>query len=325
MRKAKVALVGLGGWGKAGLENVRSAGNMELVTWFDTNPEVAAKLRDDAPVPPAASWEEILDNQEVEGVLLVVPNHVHAALAVEAAGRGKHVWIEKPIANTLAEADAMIEACDEAGVILQVGHSMRRTPCVRLAKKMMDDGKVGDPVLIEGHQSHRGGWSLTPQMWRWYSDKCPGGPMNVLGVHQIDTMHYLFGPSAEVTAFFAKKYMEYEADEFAALLIKFETGLLGSICSSYISPPRMSVAISGTTGRLDVDYIGNQVTHSDVKGNVETTHTEKINLVADEYREFGECILTGKRPETGGPEGRAAIAVLEAAITSARTGKTVKV
>jgi predicted dehydrogenase len=67
------------------------------------------------------------------------------------------------------------------------------------------------------------------------------------------------------------------------------------------------------------------VTHRDVKGNVETTNTEKINLVADEYREFGECILTGKRPETGGPEGRAAIAVLEAAITSARTGKTVKV
>lgn len=118
---------------------------------------------------------------------------------------GKHVWVEKPIANTVQEADAMIQACEDAGVVLQVGHSLRRAPGIRIIKKAVEDGKIGDLAMIEAHQSHRGGWSLAPGMWRWYLDKCPGGPLNLLGIHQIDIFHYLAGPVAEVMAMTGKK------------------------------------------------------------------------------------------------------------------------
>lgn len=326
MRKAKVALVGLGGWGATqSLPALGEAGNLDLVTWFDANPDTVAEFRDQMPVPPAGSFEEIVGNPEVEGIILIVPNHVHESLAVQAAGRGKHIWIEKPIANTVAEADRMIQACEDGGVILQVGHCLRRANGMRLMKKMIRDGKIGELAMLEGHQSHRGGWTLTPEMWRWYNDKCPGGPLNLLGIHQIDNMHYLNGRAVEVSAMMSKRCLDCEIDEIAQVIIRFENGVLGCIGDTYITPPKTFTAAYGTDGWIEFDSLRNRLTYFDVDGKPEEIPVQAINLIADEFREFGECILTGKRPETGGAEGRAAVAVMEAAIESARTGKTVKI
>ena len=326
MRNVGVALIGLGSWGGSwSLPAIVRSGNLELVTWLDADPQTVERYRSQIQVPPARSFQEVLENPAVEGIILVVPNHVHVHLATEAAGWGKHVWVEKPIANTLAEADAMIQACEDAGVILQVGHSLRRSPAMRLAKKMVEDGRIGDLVMLEGHHSHRGGWTLTPQMWRWYNDKCPGGPLNVLGTHQIDTMHYIAGPSAEVTAIMTKKFREYEPDEITVVLMRFKNDALGCVSSTYVSPNKVFMSIYGTTGWLEVDFVRGRLTCFDIDSKPEDIPVGSLDALAEEFREFGECVLTGKRPETGGPEGRAAVAVLEAAIRSARTGKTVQV
>ena len=325
MTKVRVALIGLGGWGgSAILPAIEEAGNLELVTWFDTNPDTVAAYRNRISVEPASSYEEVLNRQDVDGVLLVVPNHLHAPLAIQAASHGKHIWVEKPIANHVAEANAMIEASEKSGVILSVGHSLRRHGVIRKAKKLVSEGKIGDLVAIEGHQSHRGGWSLTPSMWRSYEDKCPGGPMNLLGIHQIDTMHYIMGPSAEVTSIMTKKYLNYEAVEITALIIRFKNNLIGTITSTYISPAKTFLSIYGTTGWLECDLTRGKLTYYDIESIPEDIEVETPNPIAEEFREFGECILSGKRPETGGPEARAAVAVLEAAVESAKTGKTIR-
>lgn len=89
MKKVKVALVGVGSWGGTqSLPAINEAGNLELVSWFDANPEIIAKYSNTIPVPPARSFEEILSNPQVEAVILIVPNHVHAQLAIQAAGWG---------------------------------------------------------------------------------------------------------------------------------------------------------------------------------------------------------------------------------------------
>ena len=326
MRKAKVALVGLGGWGATqSLPAIAEAGSLDLVTWFDANPDTVAQFRDQIPVPPAGSYDEILADPEIEGIILIVPNHVHVPLAVQAAGWGKHVWIEKPIANTVAEALEMIRACEDAGVILQIGHSLRRAPGMRLIKKMIGEGKIGELAMIEGHQSHRGGWTLTPEMWRWYNDKCPGGPLNLLGIHQIDNMNYLVGGACEVTAMFSKRCLECETDEITQVIIRFANGVLGHVGDAYITPAKTFIAAYGTDGWLEFNFLTNSLTFFDMNGSPEQIPVEAMNLIADEFREFGECIVTGGRPETGGAEGLAAVKIMEAAIESARTGKTVKV
>lgn len=298
--------------------------NLELVTWYDANPAVVAECRDEMPVPPAGSFDEILDNPEVEGVILIVPNHIHKLLTLQAAGRGKHVWIEKPIANSVVEADEMIQACEDAGVTLQVGHSLRRQPAMRLMKKMIKDGKIGELAMLEAHQSHRGGWTLTPEQWRWYNQKCPGGPLNLLGIHEIDNFNYLLGDAVEVTAMASKRCLECEIDEIYQTVIRFKNGVLGAINDTYITPGKTWIAAYGTTGWIEYNFLTNTLTVFDIDGKPERTEIKAINLIVDQFREFGECIVSGKRPETSGIEARAAVAIMEAAIESARTGKTVK-
>lgn len=326
MKKARVGLVGLGGWGGTqSLPSVGQAGNLELVTWFDANPKVVEECRDKIAVPPADSFDALLANPNVEGVILIVPNHVHMPLAIQAAEHGKHIWIEKPLGNTLAECDAIISATKKSGVILQVGHSLRRTEGIRKTKELIDAGRIGELAMLEGHQSHRGGWTLTPDQWRWYKEKCPGGPLNLLGIHQIDNMHYLVGQSSEVTAMFAKRCLDCETEEITQVVIRFENGLQGYIGDTYITPGKTFTGVYGTSGWIEYDYLRNRLTCFDVEGKAEDIPVQDFNLITDEFREFGECILTGKRPETGGPEARAAVAVIEAAIESAATGKVAKI
>ncbi len=319
--------MGLGGWG--GSESLPSLKKLddtiELVTWFDANSETVDRYRGEVEAPAAGSWEEVLDNPRVEGVILVVPNHVHPSLTIEAAGRGKHVWIEKPMANTVEECNAMIQACEDAGIILQIGHSLRRAPAIRMAKKMVEDGKIGEPVMVEGHQSHRGGWGLTPEHWRWYQSKCPGGPLNLLGIHQVDAMHYLVGPSTEVTAMMARKCLACEIDEVSQVIIRFKNDMLGYIGDTYISPVKTCLSIYGSTGFIEVDCRARTLKLFDVDSKCVELTAGPLDLIADEFKEFAECIVTGREPETGGAEGRAAVAVLEAAVGSARTGRTVKI
>lgn len=327
MRKARVALVGLGGWGgDRGVAAVKNAADvLDLITWFDASPDVVEQRSGEMPVPPAGSWDEVLECSDVEGVLLVVPNHIHMPLVIDVAEHGKHVFIEKPLANTLAECDTIMKVCEDAGVILQVGHCLRRVPAVRKARQFLDEGRIGDVVMIEGHQSHRGGWSVEEGQWRWYNETCPGGPLNLLGIHQIDNMHYLVGPAVEVNAMFSKKCLSAEIPEITQVIIRFEEGSLGSIGDTYVSPPKTETCIYGTDGFMEVDCLKSHLRLYDVEGDATDIPCERIDLIMDEYREFAACIVTGSRPETGGREGRAAVAVMEAAIESARTGKTEKV
>ena len=322
MSKIGVAVVGVGGWGGVPADAICANNKFELVAWYDTAQASIEDFQRKTSIPPSCSYEEMLDNPDIEAVVISVPNYIHASVAVQAAGRGKHVWIEKPLANTVAEADEIIQACEDSGVILQVGHCLRRYPCIRQAKKMVEDGVIGNLVAIEGHQSHRGGFGLTPEKWRWYADKCPGGPMNVLGVHQIDAMHYIMGPSAEVSGMFVKKYMPYEADEITAVLIKYKNGLLGTLLSTYITPGRTFISIYGTEGYLGVNF-GGTLTHHHRNGTVTDIPVDSCDVFQNQFEEFADCILKGRKPETGGPEGRAAVAVLESALISSRTGKTI--
>lgn len=323
MKKIGIALIGVSGFASVTNGAARRAENLELIGWYDTNQASIDEFRGQTDIPMSRSYEELLKNPAVEAVVLVVPNPVHAELAVQAAGWGKHVWIEKPLSNTVAEADQIIKVCEDAGVVLQVGHCLRRYPCIRRAKKLIEEGSIGDLVAIEGHHSHRGGFGLTPERWRWYADKCPGGPMNVLGVHQIDTMHYIMGPSAEVSGMMVKKYMPYEADEITMVMIKFANGLLGTVTSTYITPSRTFMSIFGTEGYIQCNFSGGLTLRS-MDGSVIDIPVESTDVFVEQFEEFGNCINKGRKPETGGPEGRAAVAVLEAGIISSRTGKTVK-
>jgi predicted dehydrogenase len=268
--------------------------------------------------------EEVLADKSVDGVLVITPNDTHREIVEKAARAGKHVFVEKPIANTVADGRAQIKATSDAGVTLFVGHLARRSSGVRMAKKMIDAGEAGRLIMIEGHIAHNGGLFLTPDQWRWYRNRCPGGPLMQLAVHTVDTFNYLCGRVRSVSAKVGRLATPAEIDDVGLMILEYENGALGYVGTAYTVPSSGFMNIYGTEAVIECGRRGGDVLVRRKSGAVETRNPMiEANPLAEELDEFAISAQTGARPETGGPEGLDALAVILAAIESARRGSAV--
>src|SRR4030067_1546793 len=136
---------GTGGWGNIIASAVQRSNKARLVTCYARTPEKRQAFSQKFGCDQEKSFDDVLKRDDVEGLLHVTPNAVHAEHAVLAAQHGKHIFVDKPIANTLADGKKMIEACRKAGVVLLVGHDMRRLSGFRKMKELMDQGAIGTP------------------------------------------------------------------------------------------------------------------------------------------------------------------------------------
>jgi predicted dehydrogenase len=343
-KKVRLGLVGCGKFAGVVATSVKASTKAELITCFDTVPERRAAYSKTYGCDQEERFEDLVSRKDIEGVLLVSPNAVHREQAEWAAKNGKHVYVEKPIANTIADGKRIIEACEKAGVVLMVGHYARRIASIRKAKELIDAGAIGNPVALESSVSRDTGFQLTPGHFRWRADDsgCPGGPIMSMGIHHVDTFKYLFGPIQTVFAFFSKLYVPAEIDDITAAVCRFKSGVLGYVGSTYVSPKTRWMRINGTKANLlwtvhypvmpYAEYPGGIL---DIDQRCQLTLFEKDKDPRDipstpgmpyqeEIDEFARCIRTGDRPETDGPVALAALAFIRAAIESARTGKSVE-
>jgi len=198
-------------------------------------------------VSAASSLEAMLDDQSVEGVLIATSHQSHRPLVEQAAAAGKHVFVEKPLTTRVAEGRACVEAARAAGVLLQVGHQRRRTAANRRLKEMLGYGELGDVETVIAHQSVPNGFKLPETAWRWDPEQSPLGGMTSLGVHKIDTMHYLVGPIARVSAF-TRSGREDPIDEATVLALEFESGALATLTTSFYTPVANDIAVFATLG-----------------------------------------------------------------------------
>lgn len=275
-------------------------------------------------MPTTADYAAILANPEVEGVLIVTPNTTHAALTAQAARSGKHVFVEKPIAATVAEGREMQRACENAGVTLMVGHNTRRAGGHRFLKKMVDGGELGTVVMAEANCSHAGGMSLTGAEWRASRADCPAVGLMQLGVHHADTLHYLLGPVTEVTALFAHVATPVDMDDATLSLLRFPSGPLAYLGSSYATPPRIHLALYGTRANAFYDLYG-KLQLKWAHGAEESRDIAPVDTVTEELTEFAACIRDRAVPETGAEAGIHALAIVEAAIRSAAEKRTIPI
>ena len=343
-----IAIVGIGMWCRALATVIEKSGAFRVVTCFTRTPAkrqaFAAAFRCDQD----SSYEEVLKRKDVEAVLLTTPNSAHGDMAVLAAQHGKHVLVEKPIANRVSDARRMIEACRKNGVVLSIAHNQRRLAGYRKIKALIQAGSLGKIAAAETNFSHNGGFRLTPQMWRWHEQECPGGPMMTLGVHPAETLQYLLGPVRSVSAFFERLCLQTEIIDTGAALLRFESGTLAYLGSNFITPWVNYCNIYGTEANayLTVELPArkpdetpgqygdtwnyadrNSTLYLKRKGEDQKVRVdlEPGEILTEEVKEFAACIRTGKAPETGGEEGMRALAVVLAAVESARTGQTVEV
>lgn len=341
----RVGLVGIGSWSGVIADAVERSEKLELVTCFSRTAEKRAGYSRRYGCDQEASYEDLLKREDIDGVLLITPNALHAEQTELAARYRKHVFVEKPIANTLADGERMIAACREAGVALLVGHDMRRLAGFRKLKELIDSGAIGKPVMAEANFSHNLGFELTADKWRWTPDDsgCPAGALMTMGVHHADTLIHLFGPIESAFSYFSHLYIPAPVEDVTATVFRFQSGVLGYLGSNYCSLKSNHISVYGTEANLRctitlpnvpfdeylkmwpvVDKFTQLTMFTSGQDGGSDVPLPVGDPILEQVEEFADCVRTGAKPETDGPASLAALALIRAAIDSARTGQPKK-
>jgi predicted dehydrogenase len=338
--RVRLASVGLGRWARVLARGAQRSDKVEIYSCFSRD---AAKReafqREFGVAHTATSYEDLLADPMVEGVVITTPNDSHKDVVIQALDAGKAVYTDKPIAHTLEHANQIAAAVRDTGSVFAVGHSSRRLSGHREMKRWIDDGRLGDVSLAEANFSNERGLELTPQTWRFYADKSPGGAFIQLGVHHADTLQYLLGPVKSVSAHARKLYTKSEVPDAIMAILEFESGALGYIGTGWASPGVYTMNLLGTKANLmyDLDFthwdeshladdwstLKSQFYGESVRQPVELPRTD---MFREQLEEFGLAARGQATVEVGAEEAVRALAVVRAVIESSnRDGQAVAV
>lgn len=321
-----LASIGLGWWGNVLADGASATGKAQVVVCYARTPETREEFAAKHGCEAAESLDEIWSNPAVEGVLLATPHAVRQELIGQAASAGKHIFVEKPLALTGAEARAGAEAAGEAGVILQVGHNKRRQTGYRRLRAMLDSGELGRLQHIEANISVPVAFKPDLPEWRKDPDQIPAGGMTPLGVHHIDTIRYLGGPIRSVSAMSKKVYGALDVDDVTAMLFELESGPLAYLVTLLATAGINTVTVYGSDAAAWSEQDGTRF-FLQKRGEPQRTEVaiDPIDTIADEMAEFADCIRSGSQPETGPDAAIPVVDVLEAIIESSASRRTVDV
>lgn len=321
----RLAVIGLGVYGGVLAQTAKTAGLAEIAACFDVSAEHRERFANEIGCRPVHSLDALLADADIDGVLVATPHSTHPAIIEQVALASKHVFVEKPLALTVAGARRAISAAELARVVLQVGHRRRRQPANRRIKAMIDAGELGTVLQLEATYMDPGGLSTKLPGWRRDPRESPAGAMSALGVHMVDTFHFLVGPARRVSAFSTQAPGAGAIDQATTLLVEYESGALGCISTSYYVPPIVTLSAYGTGGNAWNEEDGSRLFIQAAGETRRSEHpVETIDTVADELAEFVRCIRQGTEPETGGAAGLEVAGVLEATVESARSGRSVE-
>jgi len=332
--KIRLASVGLGRWARVLANGAQRGDTIELISCFSRDEKRRQDFMDEYGIPRgASSYEELLADPDVEGVLITTPNDTHRQLIIQALEAGKAAYTDKPIAHTIEHGVAIVEAVEGSGLPFAVGHSARRLAGSREMKRWIEDGRLGKVSIAEANFSNERGLELTPDHWRSFPDKTPGGVMIQLGVHHADNLQYLLGPVKSVTAHARKLYTAAHVPDVVMSLLEFESGPIGYIGAGWASPGVYTVNLQGTNANLryDLDFTHWDEGHraddfselrSQAHGASErpVVELQRTDMFREQLEEFALAIRGRATVEVGPREALRALAVVHAAIASSERG-----
>jgi predicted dehydrogenase len=246
------AIVGLGRWGRSLVESVQGKSDklrfvIGVEPAMDGAREFAARHR----FRLVSALDEALADLSHAAVVLATPHSLHRPQVVAAARAGKHVYCEKPLALTRADAEAMLQACARANVVLGVGHNRRWWPAMRELKSLVESGRLGTLLHLEGHNSNENSNAVSGG-WRTLPAESPGGGMTGAGLHALDAMVGLAGPVKRVQGQLLHRKPPPAPQDTAAALLEFESGVSGLLATVRATPFYWRVHAFGTKGNAEV-------------------------------------------------------------------------
>ena len=338
MARLQTALIGVGAWGKVLANAASDSDKIEFVCCVGLNPERLSVFSRDSRLP-ARDFEAVLADKTVSAVVLALPNDLHFEFARRAAAAGKHIYIEKPIANTMSDSLAIGALEGAHGVRIVIGHCARLLSGIRAIRDAIDAGKLGKLSQIEANFSNDRGLRLTPQDWRWYSKSSPGGSLSQIAIHQFDTLRYLGGDIAAVSASAGRHSPAgAEVEDQWIVAVHFADGKLGSVVSSWTSPGTFNVRATGADAMMvyDIDQTHwaaperlhkNATLYLQVRGkgpgDRQALSVPAGNMYRDELDMFADCIASGASCELSAANGCQAVAAVYASLKSAKEASRV--
>jgi predicted dehydrogenase len=275
------------------------------------------------------NYDSIKDNPEVDVIYIVLPNGMHAEYTVRGLQAGKHVLSEKPMANTPAECQQMIDASKKADRKLMVAYRCQYEPFNREAIRVARSGELGPTQMILADT----GFAMEdPNQWRLNKKMAGGGSMMDIGIYSLNASRYLTGEEpTEVNAMIYTTPNDprfKEVEENVTFQLRFPSGILANCTSSYGYFHQSHLRVVGTNGRLCLDpatwYSGLRMWIE--RGNtIEQKELPVVDHFTAEMDHMSDCVMQNKQPRTPGEEGLRDITLIQAVYESARTGKTVKV
>lgn len=328
-RKVRFAVIGTGGMGSFHARSIANDPDAELRWAVDLDLPRAEALATETNAMATASMDEALADPAVDAVVIALPTSLHR-MATEAAARaGKHVFCEKPIARTAEDGEAMVAACNAAGVTLMIGHVVRFFPEYERIKEILDSGELGRVATVRASRTNPPVQERSP----WFADvEKNGGVVLDLMVHELDTLGWLFG---DVERLFAQGLTFTEAQprrDHAVASLRFRSGVIAHVESSWAhTTHRTSVEVAAQYGLIS--YSSERGSTLTIERTVALTENldrparipsrPGVNPHLWEVRHFIQCLKTGEPVLVDGHAGVRAITLANAVLDSMRTGRPI--
>jgi predicted dehydrogenase len=342
MKRISICVVGTGWFGRKHVETMKLVPQCRLAAIADPVPE-AVRYAEALGVPHFVDYREMLDAIHPDAAIIAAPNVLHAPAGIACAERGIHMLVEKPIADTIGAATRLVEAAEDAGVALLVGHHRRYNPIIEKAREIVQSGRIGQPTAISAQ------WMLMKAADYFDAEhrRLPGaGPILTNAVHDIDDLRHICGEIASVQAFVSTAVRHLPVEDSAAILLRFAGGALATLTVSdtAVSPwsweltsgenplfPRHDencYLISGSEGALTVPRL-EIWRYGDQKGWSHPLQYERLNVAAHDplvrqLEHFCEVVAGKAQARVSGRDAMRTLLAVEAIFTAARSGQAVE-
>jgi predicted dehydrogenase len=326
MEPLRVACIGMGWWSDVLADAIQRSKKLKIVACFTRSEDKRKAFAAKYGCTAASSYDAILKDRSIDAIVNTTPNNVHLETTRAAAEAGKHVFLDKPIANSVSEGRAIAEVCRKAKVVLALGYQRRRESHFRWIRQRIDAGEFGKLVNAEANISRDRLGKIDLGSWRYTSEGMPGGVMLQIGIHYTDVLEYLLGPVKAVNGRFAQLVLPGDNPDVASLVLEHENGALSTLNASYASASEYYLMnIYGKEASAYYDM------HSGLRvlkrggSSASPVACPKNDTFVEELEEFANAARGEGEPEMGGEAATASLAVIRAGIVSAREGRRVEV
>lgn len=311
MKKLRVAVIGTGFWGRNQTRVLSQLDDVELVCVCDSNDAIARAVSAEFHIAYSTDIDEVLARKEIDAVTICTPTTTHKEIASRALRAGKHALVEKPMTNTVLEAQELLSLAKQHGLRLMPGHIERFNPAVDYLKSLVNEGKLGTVMLL-----------LARRVGKWPERIGDVGVVRDTAIHDIDLARYVF--EDEVSSVHARTgNIRHTKEDYAEIMLQFQKGGTAFIDANWLTPRKTrTLVVTGSDATAQLDYISQEIS---VQGAAETIepNLERKEPLQVELAHFARSVLNGENFKVSAEDGLRAVEICEVVLRSGTSGQTI--